>query len=244
MLDLDYKGKVNQIISRYNSDKKKIINIIQEVQKEYRYLPEEVLVYIADTLDITHSKIYGIATFYENFSLEEKGKNIIKVCAGTGCVAGGSLEIYEKIKGLIEEEGLLVDIDLEKEEEGIGVKKSGCHGFCEAGPLVRIEPLNYLYLHVKKEDCEEIVSKTLKEGKPIHRLMYKSKGEVYETQEEIPFYEKQTRLVLHNCGHIDAESIQEYISHGGYKAAAMTLTMDQKDVCQIIIDSGLRGRGG
>jgi len=139
-------------------------------------------------------------------SLDKQRKKVL-ICAGTGCVAGGSLKIYEKIKSLVEEKGLLVDIDLTKEEEGIGVKKSGCHGFCEAGPLVRIEPYNYLYLHVKLEDCEEIVSKTLKEGKPIERLMYHDGDVIYETQEEIPFYERQTRLVLHNCGHIDAENI-------------------------------------
>jgi NADH-quinone oxidoreductase subunit F len=176
-------------------------------------------------------------------SLDKQRKKVL-VCAGTGCVAGGSLAIYEKIKALVKENGLLVDVDLTKEEEGIGVKKSGCHGFCEAGPLVRIEPSNYLYLHVKLEDCEEIVFKTLKEGKPIERLMYQTNGEVYKTQEEIPFYKKQTRLVLHNCGHIDAESIQEYIGNGGYKAAAKALKMAPMDICKLITDSGLRGRGG
>jgi NADH-quinone oxidoreductase subunit F len=176
-------------------------------------------------------------------SLDKQRKKVL-VCAGTGCVAGGSLAIYEKIKALVKENGLLVDVDLTKEEEGIGVKKSGCHGFCEAGPLVRIEPSNYLYLHVKLEDCEEIVFKTLKEGKPIERLMYQTNGEVYKTQEEIPFYKKQTRLVLHNCGHIDAESIQEYIGNGGYKAAAKALKMAPIDICKLITDSGLRGRGG
>jgi NADH-quinone oxidoreductase subunit F len=176
-------------------------------------------------------------------SLDKQRKKVL-VCAGTGCVAGGSLAIYEKIKALVKENGLLVDVDLTKEEEGSGVKKSGCHGFCEAGPLVRIEPSNYLYLHVKLEDCEEIVFKTLKEGKPIERLMYQTNGEVYKTQEEIPFYKKQTRLVLHNCGHIDAESIQEYIGNGGYKAAAKALKMAPMDICKLITDSGLRGRGG
>ncbi len=176
-------------------------------------------------------------------SLAKQRKKVL-VCAGTGCLAGGSLAIYEKIKTLVKENGLLVDVDLSKEEEGIGVKKSGCHGFCEAGPLVRIEPCNYLYLHVKLEDCEEIVNESLIEGRPIERLMYYSNGRVYKTQEEIPFYKKQTRLVLHNCGHIDAENIQEYIGNGGYKAAAMALNMNPKDICNLITDSGLRGRGG
>ncbi|NLJ59175.1 MAG: 4Fe-4S binding protein [Tissierellia bacterium] len=188
-----------------------------------------------------YDDLISLASLYKK-SLDKQRKKVL-ICAGTGCVAGGSLRIYEKIKSLVKENSLLVDVDLEK-EEGIGVKKSGCHGFCEAGPLVRIEPYNYLYLHVKLEDCEEIVTKTLKEGKPIERLMYNVKGKTYKTQEEIPFYERQTRLVLHNCGHIDAESIQEYIGNGGYKAVAMALNMESMDVCQMVIDSGLRGRGG
>lgn len=175
----------------------------------------------------------------------EKQKIKVLVCAGTGCLAGGSLAIYDKIKKLIKEKGLLVDVDLTKENEGIGVKKSGCHGFCEAGPLVRIEPYNYLYLHVKLEDCEDIVNTTLINGDPVERLMYHNNNLLYKTQEEIPFYKKQTRLVLQNCGHIDAENIQEYISKDGYKAAAIVLTsMKPKEVCQLITDSGLRGRGG
>ena len=182
------------------------------------------------------------ADIYEK-SLDKQRKKVL-VCAGTGCVAGGSLAIYERIKSLVKEEGLLVDVDLDREEAGIGVKKSGCHGFCEAGPLVRIEPYNYLYLHVKLEDCQEIVYETLKEGRPIERLMYESKGCLYKTQEEIPFYNKQTRLVLQNCGHIDAENIQEYIGYGGYKAAAKAFTMAPKDICKLVTDAGLRGRGG
>ena len=96
--------------------------------------------------------------------------------------------------------------------EHVGVKKSGCHGFCEMGPLVRIEPYNYLYLKVKLEDCEEIFEKTVLHGEPVTRLMYKQDNEVYQTQEEIPFYAKQTRLVLKNCGHIDAEHIEDALA--------------------------------
>lgn len=177
-------------------------------------------------------------------SLEKQTKKVL-VCAGTGCLAGGSLAIYEKIKKLVNEKGLLVDVDLLKEEEGIGVKKSGCHGFCEAGPLVRIEPYNYLYLHVTLDDCEDIVNNTLINGEPVKRLMYEDHDRLYPTQEEIPFYLKQTRVVLENCGHIDAENIQEYIAKDGYKAAAIALTnMDCKEICKQVSDSGLRGRGG
>lgn len=180
---------------------------------------------------------------YKNSLKKQKVK--ILVCAGTGCIAGGSLIIYEEFKKMAQKNNLLVEVDLLKEQEGIGVKKSGCHGFCEAGPLVRIEPYNYLYLKVKLEDCEEIFEKTVKNGLPVTNLMHKEKDKIYETQEEIPFYQKQTRLVLQNCGHIDAENIQEYIARGGYKGLGIALeSMLPKDVCKLVQDSGLRGRGG
>lgn len=177
-------------------------------------------------------------------TLDKQHKQIL-VCGGTGCVAGGSLEVYAELKRLIEEKGLLARIDLYEEDEGIGIKKSGCHGFCEAGPLVRIEPDQFLYLKVKVEDCEEIVNKTLIEGKPVERLMYSLGDKVYHEQEEIPFYKSQTRVVLEHCGHIDAESIQEYIAYGGYQALAKALNeMTPEEVCKEITEANLRGRGG
>ncbi len=175
----------------------------------------------------------------------EKQKKKVLICAGTGCVAGGSLDIYNRIKELIDERGLLVELELDYEKEGIGVKKSGCHGFCEMGPLVRIEPENYLYLRVQIEDCEEIVDKTLVNNEPVERLMYKANGKVYKAQEEIPFYRKQTRMVLKNCGSINAESFAEYVAKGGYQALGKVLfEMEPQEVCQSILDSNLRGRGG
>ncbi|GFN36123.1 NADH-quinone oxidoreductase subunit NuoF [Tepidimicrobium xylanilyticum] len=177
-------------------------------------------------------------------NLDKQRKQVL-VCGGTGCVAGGSLEVYAEIKRLIEEKGLLAKVDLYEEDNGIGIKKSGCHGFCEAGPLVRIEPDKFLYLKVKVEDCEEIVNKTLIEGKPVERLMYRLEDKVYHEQEEIPFYKSQTRVVLEHCGHIDAESIQEYIAYGGYQALAKTIEeMTPEEVCKEITEANLRGRGG
>ena len=177
-------------------------------------------------------------------SLDKQYKQVL-VCGGTGCVAGGSLEIYEEIKRLIEEKGILADVELYEEDKGVGIKKSGCHGFCEAGPLVRIEPDKFLYLKVGIEDCEEIVNTTLVEGKPVERLMYSKDNEIYHQQEEIPFYKSQTRVVLEHCGHIDAESIEEYIAYGGYQALAKALdTMTPEEVCKEISDANLRGRGG
>ncbi len=177
-------------------------------------------------------------------ALDNQKKKVL-VCAGTGCVAGGSIDIYNRIRELIGEKNLLVDLELDFEKEGIGVKKSGCHGFCEMGPLVRIEPENYLYLRVQLEDCEEIAEKTLINNEPIERLMFNADNKVYRAQEEIPFYEKQTRLVLKNCGSINAESFAEYVAKGGYEALSKALfEMEPQEVCQSIIDSNLRGRGG
>ena len=95
-------------------------------------------------------------------SLNSQRKQIL-ICAGTGCVAGGSLEIYDRMKEIIEEKGLKCALVLEKEPHGdsIGLKKSGCHGFCEMGPLLRIEPMGWLYIKVGINDCEEIIEKSI-----------------------------------------------------------------------------------
>ena len=171
----------------------------------------------------------------------------ILVCSGTGCVAGGSLDIYAELKRLMEEEHINCTVQLEKDphDESVGLKKSGCHGFCEMGPLIKIEPWGYLYIKVKVEDCKEIVEKTIKKGECIERLVYKKNGEVYKTQEKIPFYEKQTRLVLEHCGQIDATSLEEYLAIGGYKAFEKALfDMTPDDIIDEISESNLRGRGG
>ncbi len=171
----------------------------------------------------------------------------IIVCGGTGCVAGGSLKIYERLKSLMEAEGLYVSVTLEKEphEKEIGLKKSGCHGFCEMGPLVRIEPEGWLYTKVKPEDCEEIVEKTAKKGECVERLSYSINGVTYRKQEEIPFYKQQTRVVLEHCGRIDADSILEYIAIGGYEAFEKALfEMSGDEIISEVSTSILRGRGG
>ena len=171
----------------------------------------------------------------------------VLVCAGTGCVAGGSLDIYARLIELLREKGVNCQVDLAHEPHGeeVGVKRSGCHGFCEMGPLVRVEPQGWLYTKVKIDDCEEIVEKTVLGGEPIQRLCYKINGEIYMTQEEIPFYKKQTRTVLEHCGHIDATSIQEYLAIGGYKALEKALfEMEGQQIVEEIQRSNLRGRGG
>ena len=179
-------------------------------------------------------------------SYETQAEKII-VCAGTGCVAGGSLKIYDKLKEMIAAKGIHVAVELEVDphDESIGLKKSGCHGFCEMGPLLRIDPQGWLYTKVKLEDCEEIVEKTIIGGEFIQRLACKKDGESYQKQEDIPFYKQQTRVVLEHCGKIDAESIREYIAIGGYSAFEKVLfDMTPDEVVAEISKSNLRGRGG
>ena len=171
----------------------------------------------------------------------------ILVCAGTGCVSSGSLNIYARLRELIEANGIhcAVELEHEPESDGVALKKSGCHGFCERGPLVRIEPEGWLYTKVKLEDCDEIVEKTVLKGEHIERLAFQKNGNIYKTQEEIPFYKKQTRVVLEHCGHIDSLSVKEYLSQGGYSAFEKALfDMTPDEVIEEVSESGLRGRGG
>ena len=179
-------------------------------------------------------------------SLGEEDKKIL-ICAGTGCISSGSLEIYDELKKIMEERGINVAVELREEphEHSVGLKKSGCHGFCEMGPLVRIEPQGWLYVKVKPEDCSEIIEKTIVGGEHIARLAYAKNGEIYKKQGEIPFYKKQTRHVLEHCGHIDATSIKEYLAIGGYSAFERALfDMNGDEIVGMIEESNLRGRGG
>ncbi|MGH4139492.1 NADH-quinone oxidoreductase subunit NuoF [Clostridium sp.] len=178
--------------------------------------------------------------------LKKQNKKIL-ICAGTGCIAGGSLEIYDELLRIMVEKGINCEIDLEVEphDESVGIKKSGCHGFCEMGPLVRIEPMGYLYIKVKPEDCEEILEKTIINNECVERLAYTKDGKIYKKQDEIPFYKKQTRVALEHCGHIDATSIEEYFAIGGYSALEKALfNLNSDDIIKQIEESNLRGRGG
>ena len=171
----------------------------------------------------------------------------ILVCAGTGCISSGALDIYRRLISLIEENNILCEVELAEEPHGesVSVKQSGCHGFCEMGPLVRIEPQGYLYIKVKEDDCDDIVNLTVKNGRHIERLAYRINEVVYPKQDDIPFYHKQTRVVLEHCGHIDATSIKEYLGIGGYQALEKALfDMSADDIIEEISVSTLRGRGG
>ncbi|HHT48389.1 MAG TPA: NADH-quinone oxidoreductase subunit NuoF [Firmicutes bacterium] len=179
----------------------------------------------------------------------DREKARILVCAGTGCVANGSLEVYAALKQEVEARGEYVTVDLllEEEKTGVAVVKSGCHGFCEMGPLVRLEPSGILYTKVKAEDAAEIVEALVSGGKPVERLLYRHPltGEVYAEEHQIPFYHHQQRTALAHCGQIDPEDIREYVVNDGYEGLKRALTqMTPAEVCREIIDSGLRGRGG
>ena len=174
-------------------------------------------------------------------------KKQILICGGSGCVAGGSREVLARMKEIMEERGLNVDVVLQHEshEESIGLKHSGCHGFCAQGPLMRIEPMGLLYTKVTVDDCDEIVEKTIVGDEIIDRLVYHDNGVAYPRQADIPFYKKQYRVALEHCGHINAESVEECIAVGGYQSLAKALfEMTPDEIVQTISDSNLRGRGG
>lgn len=171
----------------------------------------------------------------------------ITICAGTGCMANGSMQIYEKFQEVIKAKGLKVTLALAKEEADYVMVESGCQGFCQMGPLVTIYPQGILYVKAKLDDVEEIVEKTILKGELVERLLYKDlhTGEPVKEMNKIPFYERQSREMLKLCGHIDVSDINEYIANDGYKMAQnAVLNMDGGEICGVITDSGLRGRGG
>lgn len=178
----------------------------------------------------------------------DKSKCRVLICAGTGCLAGGSGAIYDRMCELVKENPdveVHFGAEIAHGDGEIGIKKSGCHGFCEMGPLMRIEPHGILYTKVQLEDCEAIFHRTIKNGEPIRHLLFKQDGIEYQKQEDIPFYKKQTRNVLKNCGHIDSEHIEEYFSTGGYQALEKVLFhMKPEEVIAEITEANLRGRGG
>ena len=162
----------------------------------------------------------------------------VLICGGTGCKSAGSKEVQLAFSRAIEAKGL---------SDEVMVVETGCHGFCEHGPLVIVYPEGTFYCHVKAEDVEEIVESHLFKGRIVERLLYHEPltHESIPNYSEINFYKKQHRLVLENCGAINPEQIEEYIAVGGYEALAKAVTtMSPEDVIEEIKKSGLRGRGG
>ena len=160
------------------------------------------------------------------------------VCGGTGCRASESEQIVENLKSEIKNLGL---------ENDAQVVTTGCFGFCEKGPIVKIIPDNTFYTQVKKEDCAEIIREHVLKGRKVHRLLYEDP----ETQKHIEdskhmgFYQKQMRIALRNCGFIDPENIDEYIARDGYAALGNILSnMTPQEAIDLLKKAGLRGRGG
>lgn len=162
----------------------------------------------------------------------------VLICAGTGCTASGA----KKVEAALREE--LVKKGIDKE---VMIVETGCHGFCEAGPLLIVYPEGTFYVRVQPEDVPELVENHLYKGRIVERLLFKEpiSHERVPNYGDLDFYKKQMRMVLANCGHINPELIEEYIAAGGYEALATVLTSKKpEDVVADIKKSGLRGRGG
>ncbi|MEZ5103921.1 MAG: NADH-quinone oxidoreductase subunit NuoF [Draconibacterium sp.] len=162
----------------------------------------------------------------------------ILICGGTGCKASESNEIKKKLNYFLSE------FDLDDEVE---VVLTGCFGFCEKGPVVKVFPDNTFYTQVKPSDAEDIVKEHIIKGRPVKRLLYRNPKNDYEVTSaaNIDFYKKQIRIALRNCGFINPENIEEYIARDGYLALGKCLTEHTPvEVIKEIKESGLRGRGG
>ena len=178
----------------------------------------------------------------------------IIICAGTGCMAGGSMKIYHKFREQLAKRGLKVAVSLEVEEGGCkcggedyALVESGCQGFCQMGPLVTLQPQGVLYVKVTLDDVEDIIDKTLLKGEHIEHLLFAcpDSGTRIHEMDKIPFYSRQQRIMLGLCGNIDVHDLNEYIFHGGYfMARKAALDMTDKEICDEILASGLKGRGG
>lgn len=168
----------------------------------------------------------------------EKARTHILVCGGTGCLASDSEKVKKNLELIIKARGYM---------DEVSVIQTGCFGFCEQGPIVKIEPDNVFYVRVTPKDAKEIVDEHIIKGRIVERLLFKepSGNQAINRQEDIPFYKKQLRIALRNCGLINPENIYEYIALGGYEALGKSLTeMSRESVLEEVKKSGLRGRGG
>ncbi len=162
----------------------------------------------------------------------------ILVCTGSSCIAGESEKLVRNLGLILKARGY---------EKGVNIVRTGCFGFCQQGPVVKIEPDNIFYVRVSPKDAKDIIDEHIIKGRRVERLLYKDPAEdkVLNSQEEMPFYKKQLRIALRNCGLIDPEDIHEYIAFGGYEALGKAVTsMTGEEVIEVVKKSGLRGRGG
>lgn len=170
--------------------------------------------------------------------LEGSKKRDIMVCGGTGCQASGSATLAQNMREILAEKGL---------DKEVRVIETGCFGFCEKGPIVKVYPDDVFYVEVKPEDARAIVEEHIIGGQTIERLLYiePTLKQRVKTHDKMSFYAKQKRIALRNCGLVNPEDINEYVALRGYQALGKCLTEYQPaDVIKLIKDSGLRGRGG
>ena len=185
------------------------------------------------------NSLKDLSDFRKKIEKENKEKKEILVCCGTACRANNSLKIADDFEKI-----------LKKNDEKISVKrflkKTGCHGFCERGPLVVIMPEEIFYCKVKEKDVEEIFEKTILKNEILKRLLYKDPKEKKEIEKynEIPFYKNQFRIAMRNIGKIDPFSIEDAISKGAYLGLEKAFKMKPEEIVEEIKKSGLRGRGG
>jgi len=175
---------------------------------------------------------------YRTIEKNAKGKTVVSLCSGTGCKAAGSDDVFRVLKSEL-------DKYTSSSGEQIIMRRTGCHGFCERGPLIIFYPHEICYLGATEEDIPEIVGETLK-GNTVERLLYRTDDDKLVKREfDIPFYKNQKRILLGNNSRIDSRSIDDYILYGGYRGLAKALKdMAPEEVLKEVKDSGLRGRGG
>ncbi|MDR1048956.1 MAG: NADH-quinone oxidoreductase subunit NuoF [Synergistaceae bacterium] len=160
----------------------------------------------------------------------------VLVCNGTGCASNHGVAVVEKIRGELERQNLANEVL---------VVPTGCHGMCEMGPIVIVYPEGIFYCRVTPDDVPNLVEEHLLKGRPVESLMYKSpEAQGILNYKEIPFYGRQQRVTLQNCGYINPANIEEYIARNGYEGLAKALTMKPQEVIDEVKKSGLRGRGG
>ncbi len=195
---------------------------IQDIKEIYERAKGELAIRFEDEKDLYSGKL----------------KRQVLVCSSTGCVSSNSIKVADKFEEEIKNNGI---------DSEVNVIRTGCFGLCALGPIVIVYPEGAFYSQVKIEDVPRIVKEHLKEGNIVKELLYEETvdGDNVKTLNQTPFYAKQRRIVLRNCGVIDPENIDEYIGTRGYKALSKVLSeMKPSEVIDLVKDSGLRGRGG
>ncbi|MHB8992093.1 MAG: (2Fe-2S) ferredoxin domain-containing protein, partial [Chloroflexota bacterium] len=168
----------------------------------------------------------------------EVNRSQVMVCGGTGCTTTDSLEVMQSLQAEVKRQGLNGEVK---------IVQAGCRGFCAQGPVMMLYPEGIFYCQVSPRDVPEIVQETLIKGRPVQRLLFQEpeSARTLPTYKDIPFYSKQVRIALRNCGIINPDDIKEYIAEDGYEALGRAIfQMTPEQIIDTVKSSGLRGRGG